>query len=521
MLLPKKDATLIPISDIQKNSRLSNLSFIDFEKNSEERQNFDNEKYEFQRSQNVICLTGLLTVRGDAKSTTHKKIAFSSTITLREFIHTIKYDPATPPLDTDFQYGKMKAFHDKSQADFKSAKRKNRDSFCQYMLEGLRGERDLNLPFITAWQDEDSFKETVFVCLQESSDGVYYGKLYIPIIYTMQSDGQTQTAAAFLLSRNEEAVEKLDALNRLRLSIDLELNADIMTAKQSFADRNGRGVKKDKNLVIEMDVSAPLSQLRENVISGTMFDGRIAGAKSGNISETSTSCIMNLSTLEQTFMHVIVGGIGGKSEDIKHYHINLLTPIIEKFVKTFQHCFKDHYPMNTLKNDDPFRKKLLTGWPFIIKGIANAFHDANLEDIKPITEAMKSSTFNYLSEGLTSEDTNKMDASELFLVRVNHYKKYLEIKNVISNDELIKRLKAINWNRHAKHWIKEFGSGKDRKTGNPLTHKLKSLPYPVVKGSKPHNAISISRVASIITSDDWKRYIDPKNAVISSNEKMI
>ena len=513
MLLPKKDAVLISIDEIEKNPRLSNLAFVDYEKNPEDRRNFDDERYGFQKNENLTCVTGLLALRGDAGSTTHQKIAFSTTLTLREFIHMIKYDPATPPLDSDFQYGVMKAFHEKAQADFKGGKLANRNAFCQYMLEGLKGERSLNLPYITAWQDDESFAQSVFLCLQEPSDGVFYGKLYIPKNYIMQSDGQTQTAAAFALSRNEEAVKELGALDRLRLSIDLELNADLMTAKQSFADRNGRGVKKNKNLVIEMDVSAPLSQIREKILVGTIFENRIAGAKSGNISETSTSCIVNLSTLEQMLMHMIFSGIGGKSEIIKHHHIEAITPIAEKFINTLQECFVDHYPTYTAKNDDPFRKKLLTGWPFVLKGISNAFNAANLTEIKPIAEAIKARDFDYSRVGLTEIQIKTMSHAELFQHQVNFYRDVMEIENVISHEELVQRLKQINWNRHALHWINEFGSGKDKRTGERLKHKLKSLGNrPVVKGSKPHNAISIARLERIITGNEWTKYTSEKIA---------
>lgn len=62
-------------------------------------------------------------------------------------------------------------------------------------------------------------------------------------------DGQTQTAAAFALARNEYATNELNALERIRLAIELTLNMNLTMAQQSFADRNGKGGNPDKKLI--------------------------------------------------------------------------------------------------------------------------------------------------------------------------------------------------------------------------------------------------------------------------------
>ena len=137
----------------------------------------------------------------------------------------------------------------------------------------------------------------------------------------MQSDGQTQTAALFGLAGNKEAVSK-NALNSITISLEIELNLNEDKAGQSFADRNGRGSKKNANLVKSMDISAALSELRNKSIKETVFEGRLSDGRSGpgNISETSVINIVDLSTLEQMILISLTGSTQFKPEQVKHYH---------------------------------------------------------------------------------------------------------------------------------------------------------------------------------------------------------
>lgn len=56
----------------------------------------------------------------------------------------------------------------------------------------------------------------------------------------IQADGQTQTAAIFALHGTKDAIKK-GALERYRVTLEIELNVDERQAGQSLADRNGRG----------------------------------------------------------------------------------------------------------------------------------------------------------------------------------------------------------------------------------------------------------------------------------------
>ncbi|WP_147094830.1 hypothetical protein [Vibrio superstes] len=447
-------------------------------------------------------------MRGNAKYATHQNLTFNTTLNMREFLHAVRYDPSSDPRDPDFKFSTMAEFHKKSQAEFKTAKLANRNLYKDYLLEGLRGERGIHIPPVNAWMDEYSFIDTVFVNYHNSQDGVYYGKLYVPLTYMMQSDGQTQTAAVFLLGKDEEAVNELGALENLRLSIEIELNCDLNVARQSFADRNGRGVKKNKNLVIEMDVSAPLNILRLEASKGTIFENRIIGSGAGSISDSSTSGIMNLSTAEQVLIHMLYA-TQDKGLSIKHHHIDAILPHANKFFKIMEHCFKDHFPKHTALNDDPFRKKYLTGWAHVQKAIANAFHYANLEELGPLVDAIKADkpSFNFEDLGLSDTQLKALNPQERFQLIVKHYRCTREYKNVITQDELIFRLKSINWYRHATHWIDLLGATVDKKTNKPRTWKLRYLnDRAVVKGARPHNLQKIGSISNKILGEDWEQF---------------
>ena len=148
----------------------------------------------------------------------------------------------------------MSDAHRRTQADFKGAKSKNRSDYMDYLMEGIGETRVLNLPIISGWQSSTVFEKAIFVAYDTNNPDILYGKLYLPKSPIMQSDGQTQTAALFGLSKNQEAVDK-GALKSIVVTLEVDLNVDDDQAGQSFADRNGRGSKKNKNLVISPNLT--------------------------------------------------------------------------------------------------------------------------------------------------------------------------------------------------------------------------------------------------------------------------
>jgi hypothetical protein len=78
---------------------------------------------------------------------------------LSRFVEIVKYDPANPPA-SDYEAQGMKEAHERTQSDFKGQKQKNTANFAEYLFEGLKGSRKLNLPVVYGWQSTAAFGDT-------------------------------------------------------------------------------------------------------------------------------------------------------------------------------------------------------------------------------------------------------------------------------------------------------------------------------------------------------------------------
>ena len=181
-----------------------------------------------------------------------------------------------------------------------------------------------------------------------------YGVLYLPKKPIMQADGQTQTAALFQAAGTGLAI-KSGALDNFGVTMEVELNVDVPAAGQSFADRNGRGSKKNKNLVAQLDSSSALAQLRHTAIKGTVFENRLADGRTVGATETATKNIVDLSTLDQMLLNVIARGTE-KPEHIKHYHVEHLLPYCREFIELL-----DGHLRQPVDRPDPARTASPTG----------------------------------------------------------------------------------------------------------------------------------------------------------------
>ena len=307
MYIPDKDDQLIKNNQIPTEEKFGGLKILNLN-DKEVNSNYTNRKYEYLHNLNQFNeMIGILSVLGNTAKDSRRRVVFNAILNLKDFVQIIKYDPSADPID-DFMALGMHQSHARTQSDFKGAKAKNKNNYVQYLMEGVQELRTIYLPPISGWQSEVSFQDTIFEAFDVSNKDFYYGKIYLPKHPIMQSDGQTQTAALFGLAGNKEAVSK-NALNSITISLEIELNLNEDKAGQSFADRNGRGSKKNANLVKSMDISAALSELRNKSIKDTVFEGRLSDGRSGpgNISETSVINIVDLSTLEQMILISLTG----------------------------------------------------------------------------------------------------------------------------------------------------------------------------------------------------------------------
>ncbi|WP_238090318.1 hypothetical protein [Photobacterium sp. Ph6] len=418
-------------------------------------------------------------------NTEGKRLSIISPMSLRKFINVVKYDPANPPLDDYESLGMMEA-HNKTQSDFKGAKKTNRLDFINYLQEGVREERDIHLPVISGWQSSDVFSDAIFVIYHQVDAHTAYGCLYLPRKPIMQSDGQTQTAALFGVAQSKEGVEA-GALDKLIVTLEIELNVDSVKAAQAFADRNGRGSKKNKNLVISMDTAAPLSRLRSNIVQGTVFERRIADGRSGGITVTSTENIVDLSTFEQMLAIALTGGSPLKPEKFKSYHMDTLMPFAVEFIQLLDATFKSYWVSPVLPGKDPYRRLYVMGWPFALKGIALAYYNSRIDKLEPIRTAMQ----------------EKVPANEIAQEYFERIISSISVPVVkVSFEELSIRLNQINWLKHKKHWIAITGYAESA-DGSKKEWKLKEYGT-VVKSLNQNQAVLVTKVANKILSPTWE-----------------
>lgn len=502
MTLPLIPQTqLIPDDEITTDPGFAGLKIVRYQSDEDARNAYAGNRYEFQHEparRNVI--PGVVLSRSGA-STGHRITAMMH-LTLRQFTEFVRYDPSNPPLE-DFEALGMKDAHDQTQQDFKGAKKENLANYKQYMIEAIRGDRVAYLPTVTGWQSPATFAETIFVALDESNPAALYGVLYLPKKPIMQSDGQTQTAALFQAAASGVAI-KSGALDSFGITMEVELNVGVQEAGQSFADRNGRGSKKNKNLVALLDNSSALAQLRYKAIQGTVFEGRLADGRTGGTSETATTNIVDLSTFDQMLLNVISRGTK-KPEQIKHFHVEHLFPYCRQFIELLQETFASQWADPTPKNSEPYRRLYVHGWPFTLKALALAFHDCQRDKIAPLNQAI---------DKTKSEHITAAEAATAYVAAVEEAKDEAP-EPALDPDEFAERLRQIDWHRYRKHWIAITGYKIDGKTGEKKTREIKDGNggvIRIVEGTATNTPAAIGNVANKILSPAWKELASAENA---------
>jgi DNA-sulfur modification-associated len=500
MTLPLIPQTqLIPDAEINTDPGYAGLKIVRYQIDEEARADYLANRYEFQHEQakrNMI--PGVVLSRSGAA--TRYRITAMMHLTLRQFTDYVRYDPSNPPLE-DFEAIGMKEAHDQTQQDFKGAKKENLSNYKQYLVEAIRGDRVAYLPPVSGWQSTEVFGDTIFVALDETNPSALYGVLYMPKKPIMQSDGQTQTAGLFQAAATGLAI-KAGALDTFGVTLEVELNVDVPAAGQSFADRNGRGSKKNKNLVAQLDSSSALAQLRHAAIKGTVFEGRLADGRTVGATETATRNIVDLSTLDQMLLNVISRGVR-KPEHIKHYHVELLLPYCREFIELLEAIFASQWPDPTPRNSEPYRRLYIHGWAFALKAMAIAFHDCHRDEIGPLAQPI----------GATSKDEHATaeEAKAAYLAAIKEFEPQAP---GLDPAEFAKRLTEIDWHRYRKHWIAITGFKVD-KGGYKKKRDIKDGyggVLRIVEGKAENTAATINSVVNKILSPAWTDLTSSENA---------
>jgi hypothetical protein len=499
-LIPQ--AQLIPNDKISTDPDYGGLKVVRYQNDQDAREAYLASRYEFQHEQakrNII--PGVVLSRSSAYP--HHRITAMMHLSLRQFIDFVRYDPSNPPLD-DFEALGMNDAHHQTQQDFKGAKKDKLANYKQYLIEAIRGDRVAYLPPVTGWQSSATFGDTIFVAVDESNPAALYGVLYLPKKPIMQADGQTQTAALFQAAATGLAI-KSGALDSFGVAMEVELNVDVLAAAQSFADRNGRGSKKNKNLVAQLDNSSALAQLRYKAIQGTVFEGRLADGRTGGASETATKNIVDLSTLDQMLLQVISRG-SKKAQHIKHYHIEHLLPSCREFIELLDSTFASQWADPTPKGSEPYRRVYVHGWAFALKAMAMAFHDCHRDEIAPLAQP--------IGTAVEGEHATTQEAEAAYLAAIQSQNTETP-EPALDPAEYAMRLQQIDWHRYRQHWITITGSKLDRRTGKKKTREIKDGEggtLTIVEGKAENTPANIGNVASKILSPTWTDLTSPVNA---------
>jgi hypothetical protein len=494
---------MIPTKDIKPDPNFHDLKIVRYQTDDSARKAFSNNEFEFQHeaAKRHVINGVTLSLKG---APGHYRVTVTIHPTLRQFTDIVRYDPSSPPLE-NWEALKMQEAHDQTQSDFKSAKKENLGHFKQYLVESIRGDRVAYLPTVSGWQSAEVFDDTIFVAFDESNPMALYGTLYLPKSPVMQSDGQTQTAALFQAAATGVAT-KADALDKFGTTLEIELNVTPENAGQSFADRNGRGSRKSKNLVARMDSSSALAKLRLKATKGTIFEHRLADGRNGGTSETATLNIVDLSTLDQILMNVISRGTK-KDEQIKVYHVEHFLPYCREFLQLLDKTFGDKWLDPTPKDSEPFRRVFIHGWPFALKALAIAYHDSRRDKLGPLAAAIGSA-----SGGADSHETAD-EAQQNFLKAVAEIEPQ---EPRISLDELTERLNKIDWLRYRKHWIDLTGRKID-KDGKPKKREIKDGTakgkLTIIEGKAENTAAAINSLVNKIEGPTWTDLTSNVNAV--------
>jgi hypothetical protein len=490
-MIPKIAQQIITTNAVLQDPEYAGLRIVRAQSNQEMLSKWQANAFEFQQpGSGYTYVRATLSRKGFVDATGRVRLSVMTHPSLKLFTEMVKYDPSSPPAD-DYLAHDMQEMHEQTQSDFKGQKSTNKDDFKDYILEGVTGDRTLFLPTVSGWQSSKSFDSTVFVAFDEEDPNAMYGVIYLPKDPIMQADGQTQTAALFAVAHTKDAIAA-GALDKLIVTLEVELNVDVSGAAQSFADRNGRGTKKNKNLVINFDTSSALSQLRVNSVAGTVFEHRIATGQGNRLGEKGTEYIVDLSTMEQMLLNVVSEG-RIKPENFKHHHVKAFLPYAQDFIAMLDRVFSSQWPAVTPANMDPFRKIYVHGWPFALKAIALAFHRAKLDKLGPLSAAISNAK---KDAGKTLQET----FDEAYASEISKGTK----PSVITFSELESRLTKIDWLRYREHWVDITGF-KRSPNGSPKRVRLISAGnMEKIVGQAQNTATVISAVAAKICSDSWQ-----------------
>jgi hypothetical protein len=253
--------------------------------------------------------------------------------------------------------------------------------------------------------------------------------------------------------------------------------------------------------VADLTTVGGIKPLMEEAIKGTIFEKRTFRGRDGGISESSTTNILDLATLEQIVVNVCTHG-RMKPEHFKDMHVAAYLPAVRDFMQMLERVFGEQWPEDTPEGGDAYRKIYVHGWSFSFKALSRAYYRTRIGELGPLADAMLSDDLNTVEDD--TEQAWKARAQKLAeddAARDPNNRKYVA---PIDSKTLEERLTKIDWVRHRKHWVDLTGFGRKSTDGKPNTKFLASGEK-VIRAKAPTQQEVISGIEGTLLSADWTK----------------
>ena len=293
-----------------------------------------------------------------------------------------------------------------------------------------------------------------------------------------------------------------------RVKLEVEFGMTPSEAGQGFADRNGRGVRKDRNLVADLTSVGGGAKVMKSAIPGTIFEGRTFNGRGQGISETSTKMIIDLATLEQVVLNACTYG-KAKPEHIKDIHVQTYLPIVRDFLGMLERVFGSSWPENTPAGQDSYRKLYVHGWSFAFKALARAYFRTHIDELGPLADALRVDDLDTVDAD-SEADWKKRAAALAEADKKKPEGQPEECVPPITPAEFEKRLSEIDWVRHRKHWVDITGFTRNGSDGKPNIETLADGTQ-VIRAKAPTQREVISGIEGTILGSDWTKLKAKKN----------
>src|SRR6185437_11007608 len=107
-----------------------------------------------------------------------------------------------------------------------------------------------------------------------------------------------------------------------------------------------------------------------------------------------------------------------------------------EFLQMLDELFREQWPERTPKDQDPFRRIYVHGWPFALKALALAYHRSRIDVLGPLAAAIGS------EQDIPNPQILPQDK---FRMQLEAKRQEMHIEPEVPFEELKDRLRQIDW----------------------------------------------------------------------------